>query len=75
MNLRRLSKRLSPSTCSLSLVSFLLSCAFLPSAAAQSCGSQGVAAQVLGSGGPELQDKRASSSYNIWYGRTGKRWY
>jgi ribonuclease BN (tRNA processing enzyme) len=66
MNLRRLSKRLLPSTCSLSLVSFLLSCAFLPSAAAQSCGSQGVAAQALGSGGPELQDKRASSSYLVW---------
>jgi ribonuclease BN (tRNA processing enzyme) len=66
MNVRRLSKRLLPSTCSLSLVSFLLSGAFLPSAAAQSCGSQGVAAQVLGSGGPELQDKRASSSYLVW---------
>jgi ribonuclease BN (tRNA processing enzyme) len=38
----------------------------LPSAAAQSCGSQGVAAQVLGSGGPELQDKRASSGYLVW---------
>jgi ribonuclease BN (tRNA processing enzyme) len=48
------------------LVSFFLSCAFLPSAAAQSCGSQGVAVQVLGSGGPELQDKRASSSYLGW---------
>jgi ribonuclease BN (tRNA processing enzyme) len=33
---------------------------------AQSCGSKGVAVQVLGSGGPELQDKRASSSYLIW---------
>jgi len=33
---------------------------------AQSCGSQGVAVQVLGSGGPELQDKRASSSYLVW---------
>jgi ribonuclease BN (tRNA processing enzyme) len=30
------------------------------------CGSNGVALQVLGSGGPELQDKRASSSYLIW---------
>jgi ribonuclease BN (tRNA processing enzyme) len=27
---------------------------------------QGVAVQVLGSGGPELQDKRASSSYLVW---------
>jgi ribonuclease BN (tRNA processing enzyme) len=33
---------------------------------AQSCGAHGVAVQVLGSGGPELQDKRASSSYLIW---------
>jgi ribonuclease BN (tRNA processing enzyme) len=49
-----------------SFVSFVLCCAFLPSAAAQSCGSQGLALQVLGSGGPELQDKRASSSYLIW---------
>jgi ribonuclease BN (tRNA processing enzyme) len=35
-------------------------------ARAQSCGVHGVAVQVLGSGGPELQDKRASSSYLIW---------
>ena len=39
----------------------------MPSAAgAQSCGSQGISVQVLGSGGPELQDKRASSSYLVW---------
>lgn len=31
------------------------------------CGAQGVALQVLGSGGPELQDQRASSSYLIWF--------
>jgi ribonuclease BN (tRNA processing enzyme) len=36
------------------------------SAAAQTCGGQGVVVQVLGSGGPELQDKRASSSYLVW---------
>ena len=30
------------------------------------CPSKGVCLQVLGSGGPELQDKRASSSYLIW---------
>jgi len=63
---RRISKRFLRSACSPLLVSFSLSCSFLPSAAAQSCGSQGVAAQVLGSGGPELQDKRASSSYLVW---------
>src|SRR5271170_5106856 len=34
--------------------------------AAQSCGSTGLAVQVLGSGGPEAQDKRASTSYLIW---------
>jgi ribonuclease BN (tRNA processing enzyme) len=36
-----------------------------PSAIGQSCESQGIAVQVLGSGGPELQDKRASSSYLV----------
>jgi ribonuclease BN (tRNA processing enzyme) len=30
------------------------------------CGTRGVALQVLGSGGPELKDERASSSYLIW---------
>jgi ribonuclease BN (tRNA processing enzyme) len=43
-----------------------LSCAFLQSTQAQTCSSQGIAVQVLGSGGPELQDKRASSSYLVW---------
>jgi len=38
----------------------------LPRAVAQGCGVQGIAVQVLGSGGPELQDKRASSSYLVW---------
>jgi len=66
MNLRRIANRFLQSTSYLSLVSLLPSCAFLPSAAAQSCGAQGVAVQVLGSGGPELQDQRASSSYLVW---------
>lgn len=35
-------------------------------ASAQTCGAQRIAVQVLGSGGPELQDKRASSSYLVW---------
>jgi len=43
-----------------------LACALSPSAIGQSCGSQGIAVQVLGSGGPELPDKRASSRYRVW---------
>src|SRR5208283_5168933 len=59
--------RFSSSTYSLYLlVIYMVSCTFLPSAQAQSCSSQGVAVQVLGSGGPELQDRRASSSYLVW---------
>lgn len=50
----------------LAVVLLLLTGALLPSAAAQTCGAQGVALQVLGSGGPELQDKRAMSSYLVW---------
>lgn len=33
---------------------------------ASNCTGQGIELQVLGSGGPEVQDKRASSSYLIW---------
>src|SRR5579862_8616663 len=51
---------------SLSFLSFLLNCGISPVANAQTCGAQGIAVQVLGSGGPELQDKRASSSYLVW---------
>jgi ribonuclease BN (tRNA processing enzyme) len=58
--------RLSNLIRTLALVCFALCYVFSPSAAAQSCGSKGIALQVLGSGGPELQDKRASSSYLIW---------
>lgn len=47
-------------------IALLLACALSPTAPAQSCGAHGVAVQVLGSGGPELQDKRASSSYLVW---------
>jgi ribonuclease BN (tRNA processing enzyme) len=50
----------------LSLVTLLINCPFVASADAQTCGGEGVAVQVLGSGGPELQDKRASSSYLVW---------
>lgn len=40
--------------------------AAIPIAHAQPCNDTGVALQVLGSGGPELQTKRASSSYLLW---------
>ena len=49
----------------LALASIFCVCKPLP-LTAQSCGSTGLAVQVLGSGGPELQDKRASTSYLIW---------
>jgi ribonuclease BN (tRNA processing enzyme) len=38
----------------------------VPFAHAQNCNGAGIALQVLGSGGPELQTKRASSSYLVW---------
>lgn len=45
----------------------LLGLAWLSTAAAQICGTTAsVQVQVLGSGGPELQDRRASSSYLVW---------
>jgi len=50
----------------LAAFTFALGCTLSPQAEAQSCGAKGIALQVLGSGGPELQDKRASSSYLIW---------
>ena len=50
----------------LCLVTLAINCPFIPSADAQAFGGEGVAVQVLGSGGPELQDKRASSSYLVW---------
>jgi len=37
-----------------------------PAFSAQNCNGAGVSLQVLGSGGPELQTKRASSSYLVW---------
>jgi ribonuclease BN (tRNA processing enzyme) len=47
-------------------VSFLFLLWLCEAACAQTCGSAGVAVQVLGSGGPETQDKRASTSYLVW---------
>jgi ribonuclease BN (tRNA processing enzyme) len=46
---------------------FLLWCAPASGAEIDQFGVAGVALHVLGLGGPELQDKRASSSYLIWW--------
>ncbi|WP_263354594.1 MBL fold metallo-hydrolase [Acidicapsa acidisoli] len=72
MNLRQFSGRSAIPACILSLVVFLFGCVLSPSSDAQSCGLHGVAVQVLGSGGPELQDKRASSSYLVWENGQGR---
>jgi ribonuclease BN (tRNA processing enzyme) len=47
------------------LAIFLLSTATVAHAA-QTCHAPGVWLQVLGSGGPEITDKRASSGYLVW---------
>ena len=45
----------------------LLGLAWLSTAAAQTCGTAApVQVQVLGSGGPELHDRRAASGYLVW---------
>ena len=36
------------------------------SSSAQSCGPQGLAVQILGSGGPMINSERASTSYLLW---------
>src|SRR3974377_2104987 len=66
MRMRFLSPNyLKPALCH-AICAFSRLCGFLPPLAAQSCGAQGVAVELLGAGGPELQDKRASSSYLVW---------
>jgi ribonuclease BN (tRNA processing enzyme) len=45
-------------------------CVAAAAPASMPCTGKGIEVQVLGSGGPELQDKRASTSYLVW--RDGK---
>lgn len=54
-----------PNACTAVMLIFLLVCA--PLQAKSACGDAGVWLQVLGSGGPELDDGRASSGYIIWH--------
>jgi len=46
---------------------FLMLLACVPAHGKTGCGETGVWLQVLGSGGPELDDGRASSGYVIWH--------
>jgi ribonuclease BN (tRNA processing enzyme) len=48
------------------IIIVLLSGVWMPAIASSDCGTAEVAVQVLGSGGPELTDNRASSSYLVW---------
>jgi ribonuclease BN (tRNA processing enzyme) len=43
-----------------------LLCALSAATAQETCNQPGLHLQVLGSGGPEVQDRRASSSYLVW---------
>ena len=51
-------------------IGLLLLLSYTPLHATPGCGTHGVWLQVLGSGGPELNDGRASSGYLLW--RDGK---
>jgi len=53
----------NPAVLALLCASFL---APVASATGTTCTGRGVQVQVLGSGGPEMEDKRASSSYLVW---------
>ena len=48
------------------IISLLFLMSVTPIQAEPACGQDGIWLQVLGSGGPELDDGRASSSYVIW---------
>ena len=52
------------------VICVLVLLSYTPLQAKPGCGAHGVWLQVLGSGGPELDDGRASSGYVIW--RDGK---
>src|ERR1700760_2417311 len=66
MNERPMHRSVFPYLPLLCLLALSINCPFVLSLEAQTFAGAGVAVQVLGSGGPELQDKRASSSYLVW---------
>ncbi len=49
------------------ILQLLVCLQMLPGIASADCGKESVWLQVLGSGGPELDDGRASAGYVIWY--------
>ena len=49
------------------ILPFILFLLHTPAQASTGCGKEGIWLQVLGSGGPELDDGRASAGYLIWY--------
>jgi hypothetical protein len=66
MSERKMHRSVLRSIPRLCLVTLVINLPLIPSGDAENCGGEGVAVQVLGSGGPELQAKRASSSYLVW---------
>jgi len=48
------------------LLYFIMISLYMPTLLSANCADHAVSLQVLGSGGPELDDQRASSSYLIW---------
>lgn len=58
--------RSEPPVHAVALAAGVLSLFVLNAQAVTTCGNSGVWLQVLGSGGPELTDRRASSGYLVW---------
>ena len=57
---------MQPRSLAIAVTAIAITAAAFPCAKAAQCTGRGVEVQVLGSGGPELEDKRASSSYLVW---------
>lgn len=55
-----------------SLFAYIAGFTISTNAAAQSCDTTGMAVQILGSGGPRINENRASTGYLVWVGNKGK---